>query len=183
MPATVWRYTTRRVLITEWVDGASPSQLLAKAEVALGADASEEERQRRRAARRRVLSLVRMGVQCSLAQVRAWGGDVKASGCTVDVAAHAPAARPQRWPRPGPRPCACCPQLLVTGVMHGDPHSGNLLLRRADGRLCYLDFGLVVSVGAACVQGPGCTAVWGTAPAAPAESPGPAIPPNPARCA
>jgi predicted unusual protein kinase regulating ubiquinone biosynthesis (AarF/ABC1/UbiB family) len=37
-------------------------------------------------------------------------------------------------------------QLLVTGVMHGDPHSGNLLLRKADGRLCYLDFGLVVRV-------------------------------------
>lgn len=37
-------------------------------------------------------------------------------------------------------------QLLVTGVMHGDPHSGNLLLRSADGKLCYLDFGLVVRV-------------------------------------
>ncbi|PRW05742.1 putative aarF domain-containing kinase chloroplastic [Chlorella sorokiniana] len=36
--------------------------------------------------------------------------------------------------------------MLVTGVMHGDPHSGNLLLRKADGRLCYLDFGLVVRV-------------------------------------
>ena len=43
---------------------------------------------RQRQARRQVLSLVRMGVQCSLAQ------------------------------------------LLVTGVMHGDPHSGNLLLRK-----------------------------------------------------
>lgn len=34
----------------------------------------------------------------------------------------------------------------MTGVMHGDPHSGNLLLRKADGKLCYLDFGLVVRV-------------------------------------
>ncbi|KAL4425135.1 hypothetical protein ABPG77_008240 [Micractinium sp. CCAP 211/92] len=101
VPGTMWRYTTRRVLVSEWVDGRSPSQLLAAAE----APAAEgEEREARRQARRRVLSLVRMGVQCSLAQ------------------------------------------LLVTGVMHGDPHSGNLLLRKADGRLCYLDFGLVVRV-------------------------------------
>ncbi|KAL4447963.1 hypothetical protein ABPG75_005182 [Micractinium tetrahymenae] len=101
VPGTMWRYTTRRVLVSEWVDGRSPSQLLAAAE-APAADGVEGEA--RRQARRRVLSLVRMGVQCSLAQ------------------------------------------LLVTGVMHGDPHSGNLLLRKADGRLCYLDFGLVVRV-------------------------------------
>lgn len=62
----MWRYTTRRVLVSEWVDGRSPSQLLAAAE----APAAEgEEREARRQARRRVLSLVRMGVQCSLAQV------------------------------------------------------------------------------------------------------------------
>lgn len=36
-------------------------------------------------------------------------------------------------------------QLLVTGCMHGDPHSGNLLLT-SDNRLCYLDFGLLVYV-------------------------------------
>ncbi|PRW51014.1 putative aarF domain-containing kinase chloroplastic [Chlorella sorokiniana] len=115
VPGTIWRYTTRRVLITEWVDGRSPSQLLADAEAPLAAlpdgdsdpaavAAAQQAREARRAARRQVLSLVRMGVQCSLAQ------------------------------------------LLVTGVMHGDPHSGNLLLRKADGRLCYLDFGLVVRV-------------------------------------
>lgn len=101
VPGTMWRYTTRRVLVSEWVDGRSPSQLLAAAEAPV---AEGEEGEARRQARRRVLSLVRMGVQCSLAQ------------------------------------------LLVTGVMHGDPHSGNLLLRKADGRLCYLDFGLVVRV-------------------------------------
>jgi predicted unusual protein kinase regulating ubiquinone biosynthesis (AarF/ABC1/UbiB family) len=89
----MWRYTTRRVLVTEWVDGKSPSQLLAAADAPLplggasaASGAAEDERQRQ--ARRQVLSLVRMGVQCSLAQ------------------------------------------LLVTGVMHGDPHSGNLLLRK-----------------------------------------------------
>eukprot|EP00889_Picochlorum_renovo_P008621 jgi/Picre1/35651/NNA_003112.t1 len=36
-------------------------------------------------------------------------------------------------------------QLLVTGCMHGDPHSGNLLLTN-DNQLCYLDFGLLVYV-------------------------------------
>ena len=76
-----------RVLVTEWIHGASPTQLLGKR------GTCEE--------RLRVLELVRMGIQCSLSQ------------------------------------------LLVTGVMHGDPHSGNLLMTRDD-RLCYLDFGLVV---------------------------------------
>lgn len=95
MPGIVWRYTTRRVLVTEWVDGRSPSQLLAAAEAELPSEADGADgaavaaaAEARRQARRQVLSLVRMGVQCSLAQ------------------------------------------LLVTGVMHGDPHSGNLLLRK-----------------------------------------------------
>ena len=102
VPGTMWRYTTRCVLVSEWVDGRSPSQLLAASRAPTGGD--EAAREARRACRRQTLNLVRMGVQCSLAQ------------------------------------------LLVTGVMHGDPHSGNLLLRSADGRLCYLDFGLVVRV-------------------------------------
>lgn len=72
----------------EWVDGQSPTQLLSRS----AGSAS---------ARQRILSMVRMGIQCSLSQ------------------------------------------LLVTGVMHGDPHSGNLLLTR-DGRLCYLDHGMLV---------------------------------------
>ena len=75
----------------EWVDGQSPTQLLARSEGG----------PRGAVARARILSLVRMGIQCSLAQ------------------------------------------LLVTGVMHGDPHSGNLLLTH-DGRLCYLDHGMLV---------------------------------------
>jgi aarF domain-containing kinase len=76
----------------EWVDGQSPTQLLSKSAGGGRSTASS---------RARILSMVRMGIQCSLTQ------------------------------------------LLVTGVMHGDPHSGNLLLAR-DGRLCYLDFGMLV---------------------------------------
>lgn len=80
-------FCSRRVLVSEWIDGRSPTQLLREE----GAGASD------------VLSLVRMGIQCSLVQ------------------------------------------LLVTGCMHGDPHSGNLLLTK-EGKLCYLDFGLIVRV-------------------------------------
>ena len=35
-------------------------------------------------------------------------------------------------------------QLVVTGVLHADPHPGNLLL--SGGKLVYLDFGLLVRV-------------------------------------
>jgi aarF domain-containing kinase len=92
VPRVVEELTSRRVLVSQWVDGRSPTQLLAgRAADVAGADAAG------------ILSMVRMGIQCSLAQ------------------------------------------LLVTGCMHGDPHSGNLLLAR-DGRLCYLDFGLIVRV-------------------------------------
>ncbi|GAB4815406.1 hypothetical protein N2152v2_002452 [Parachlorella kessleri] len=94
VPEVVRELTTRRVLVMEWVDGQSPSQLLSK---------SAAGDRRSAAARARILSLVSMGIQCSLSQ------------------------------------------LLVTGVMHGDPHSGNLLLT-PDGRLCYLDFGMLVRV-------------------------------------
>jgi aarF domain-containing kinase len=91
-PRAVTELCSRRVLVSEWIDGRSPSQLVPLSE-------STEDK----SARRDILNLVRMGIQCSLAQ------------------------------------------LLVTGCMHGDPHSGNLLLTK-DGRLCYLDFGLIVRV-------------------------------------
>lgn len=37
-------------------------------------------------------------------------------------------------------------QLIETGVMHADPHGGNLLRLKASGELAYLDFGLVSEV-------------------------------------
>eukprot|EP00887_Chlorella_sp_A99_P001560 scaffold8.g1560.t1 len=86
----VWA-ASRRVLISEWVVGRSPNQLLAASR------AGDAE------ARRQLLVMVREGIQCSITQ------------------------------------------LLVTGVLHGDPHSGNLLMSE-DGRLCYLDHGLLVHV-------------------------------------
>lgn len=36
-------------------------------------------------------------------------------------------------------------QLLLTGILHGDPHPGNLILTH-DNRLVYLDFGLLTFV-------------------------------------
>jgi hypothetical protein len=136
----MWRYTTRRVLVTEWVDGKSPSQLLAAADKPLPLDgasaassAAEDERQRQ--ARRQVLSLVRMGVQCSLAQ------------------------------------------LLVTGVMHGDPHSGNLLLRNVRCCCCYCG-------GARCLPPGACSGhrcPFQTQPHAPPPAPSRPTRPSPCR--
>eukprot|EP00793_Prasinoderma_coloniale_P002556 PRCOL_00002038-RA len=40
---------------------------------------------------------------------------------------------------------ACLCQLLETGLLHADPHPGNLLLTR-DGKLAFLDFGLLCQV-------------------------------------
>ena len=142
MPGTIWRYTTRRVLITEWVDGRSPSQLLAAAEAPIAVpDGSDDAvvaaaREARRAARRQVLSLVRMGVQCSLAQVRFlwWGAAMQSCDCWLAGGTlkamlfnHNPACSTATHPL---LPRFHHVQLLVTGVMHGDPHSGNLLLRK-----------------------------------------------------
>ena len=36
---------------------------------------------------------------------------------------------------------ACTASLVVTGVVHADPHEGNVMLAD-DGRLVFLDFGL-----------------------------------------
>lgn len=38
-----------------------------------------------------------------------------------------------------------CLQLLETGLLHADPHPGNLL-RTPDGRIAILDFGLMTEV-------------------------------------
>ena len=43
---------------------------------------------------------------------------------------------------------ACFAQLLGTGVVHADPHYGNMLWT-ADGRLALLDFGLVTATSRA----------------------------------
>lgn len=90
VPAVFKELTTEKVLVSQWIDGIGPSALLSSQKTDP-------------IARRQILNMVRMGIQCSLAQ------------------------------------------LLSTGVMHGDPHSGNLLLTR-DGKLCYLDFGLIVGI-------------------------------------
>ena len=42
-------------------------------------------------------------------------------------------------------------QLLETGVMHADPHPGNLILTPSD-RLAYLDFGLLTFVPPKCSE-------------------------------
>ena len=40
---------------------------------------------------------------------------------------------------------ACTASLVVTGVVHADPHEGNIMLAD-DGRLVFLDFGLMSGV-------------------------------------
>ena len=40
---------------------------------------------------------------------------------------------------------ACVSSLLFTGFVHADPHAGNLILTE-DGRLAFLDFGLMGTV-------------------------------------
>ena len=56
-PAAFPEFTSRRLLVSKWIDGRSPSQLLSTE----GAGASE------------VLSMVRMGIQCSLVQLLVTG--------------------------------------------------------------------------------------------------------------
>ena len=84
VPRVVEGLSTRRVLTTEWVDGARLSEV----------------------GRAERLQAIAYGVECSLEQ------------------------------------------LLCTGVLHGDPHPGNLLRVRATGALCYLDFGLLTRMDA-----------------------------------
>lgn len=93
VPAVVEGLTTQRVLVTQWIAGMSPTQLLASKGTSDGMSCPVGSGP--------VLSLVRMGIQSTFSQ------------------------------------------LLVTGVIHGDPHSGNVLLQ-TDGKLCYLDHGLLL---------------------------------------
>lgn len=47
---------------------------------------------------------------------------------------------------------ACLVQLLITGFVHADPHEGNLKYMR-DGRICFLDFGLMDRVSPRVMEG------------------------------
>lgn len=64
-PRAVTELCTRKVLVSEWVDGRSPSQLLMPQKA--GESAEDEN------SNSDVLSLVRMGIQCSLAQLLVTG--------------------------------------------------------------------------------------------------------------
>lgn len=81
VPHVYRKYTTKRILCMEWIDGDKAPWF------------PKEDAKR----------LIGVGVQCSLKQ------------------------------------------LLDKGFVHADPHGGNLL-RMKDGRLCYLDFGMCVTV-------------------------------------
>jgi predicted unusual protein kinase regulating ubiquinone biosynthesis (AarF/ABC1/UbiB family) len=86
VPKIYWRYTGRRVLTMEWIEGIKLTNI--KEVQAQGIDATH---------------LVEIGVQCSLRQ------------------------------------------LLEHGFFHADPHPGNLLAM-ADGKLAYLDFGMMSNI-------------------------------------
>jgi Ser/Thr protein kinase RdoA (MazF antagonist) len=124
LPKQSWDAADRgcRVLTTTWVDGRTPGQIL---------------RQARRDA-------------AAAAAARATPGS---------------ASKPQQQPQPqqqqqqqpttdnagqllqlvtmGVEASLC--QLVTTGVLHADPHPGNLLLT-PQGQLAYIDFGLLVQV-------------------------------------
>lgn len=41
---------------------------------------------------------------------------------------------------------ACTASMVLTGFVHADPHEGNLMLRTDDGRIVFLDFGLMSDI-------------------------------------
>ena len=47
---------------------------------------------------------------------------------------------------------ACLVQLMITGFVHADPHEGNLKYMH-DGRICFLDFGLMDRVSSQVMEG------------------------------
>eukprot|EP00271_Cylindrocystis_brebissonii_P006513 TRINITY_DN19291_c0_g1_i1.p1 TRINITY_DN19291_c0_g1~~TRINITY_DN19291_c0_g1_i1.p1 ORF type:complete len:841 (-),score=133.50 TRINITY_DN19291_c0_g1_i1:1980-4502(-) len=83
VPLAEWRFTSTRVLVMDWIDGIKLSDAAQMSEQNLD-----------------VISLVNIGIQCSLRQ------------------------------------------LLEHGYFHADPHPGNLLAT-SDGRLAFLDFGMM----------------------------------------
>ncbi|GJQ12805.1 hypothetical protein GpartN1_g4596.t1 [Galdieria partita] len=95
IPSVFQEYSTRRILVMEWIDG---QKIVNEGNIIRKEDAA----------------LVEIGIQFSLKQ------------------------------------------LLETGFLHADPHGGNLV-RMKDGRLAYLDFGLVSHVPEAMMYSMICT--------------------------
>ena len=77
---------------------------------------------------------------------------------------------------------ACTASLVVTGVVHADPHEGNIMLAD-DGRLVFLDFGLMSRVRPEIMEafafGIQCVRARDTARVAALHSPVPPHPPLP----
>jgi Ser/Thr protein kinase RdoA (MazF antagonist) len=112
------------VLTTSWVDGKTPGQILRQAKKARAAAGTTQ----------------------------------PAAQTAVDSQQDQQQQQQQQWPDTSPAELqqqllqlvtmgveASLCQLVTTGVLHADPHPGNLLLTPL-GQLAYIDFGLLVQV-------------------------------------
>ncbi|XP_059456102.1 uncharacterized protein LOC132186243 [Corylus avellana] len=100
VPKMFVHLTRKRVLTMEWIAGESPTDLLSVSTGNAVDDGSPYSGRQKLDAKKRLLDLVRKGVEASLVQ------------------------------------------LLETGLLHADPHSGNLRYT-ASGQIGFLDFGLL----------------------------------------
>ena len=67
-PPIIWELTTRRVLVTGWMDGDAPAALLKEAATASAAEVDRNPGGSAAAAAR-VRRMVEMGIECSIAQL------------------------------------------------------------------------------------------------------------------
>jgi hypothetical protein len=147
-----------RVLTLQWMDGASPASLLKAAVV--GRPAPPPEPYRTSKAAEAGAAGAKMGIFYAPSVAASPEASANAASALKtapghsDTAAAGVAARAQllQLVEQGLE-CTLC-QLLESGVMHADPHPGNVLML-PDGRLCYLDFGLLVEVPAQASQASG----------------------------
>lgn len=117
VPKTYNKYTSRKVLTTQWIEGEKLSQ------------STEDD----------VGSLVSVGVICYLKQVR--------NNALHHLIHSIPILHDWRYACIEVtffKYICCYLQLLDTGFFHADPHPGNMI-RTPDGKLAILDFGMSTS--------------------------------------
>ena len=126
VPAVYWSASSARVLTMDWIEGTKLSDQRSLAEQGLD-----------------VVALVDIGIQCSLRQLLEHGyfhAARRAPGDPASPGAHKRRLRcgPPRFAAPRSQP----PHGTPRPPRSQDPHPGNLLAT-ADGRLAFIDFGMM----------------------------------------
>ncbi|KAG5557403.1 hypothetical protein RHGRI_007601 [Rhododendron griersonianum] len=139
-PKVYQHLSRKRVLTMEWMAGESPRDLIDMSTTVSVGDGSDYSKRRQSDARRRLLDLVCNDLNTSLLITDQSFSNPAVQGESEGLKVIVVQRGLNKWVNKGVE--ASLIQLLETGLLHADPHPGNLRYT-STGEIGFLDFGLL----------------------------------------